>query len=89
MGKPIYVEPKIYDDSACHKPFNNMSNCHYCFRGSSREYCHYIANDMARGKMRANEIDGCTKWTSIDIAIVPHPDKPGYFMIEDRSTWIN
>lgn len=88
MGKPIYVEPRIYEDNILHFTYNSESSRHYCTYGATRDSCFNVARDMATGKMEANWKDGCCKWTKIDIAIVPNPKMPGYFMIEDRSEWV-
>ena len=88
MGKPIYVEPHVYEDTILHYAFNSESSHHYCTYGATRDHCFDVAREMVTGKMEANRKDGCNKWTKIDIAVVPNPQMPGYYMIEDRSTWV-
>ena len=88
MGKPIYVEPHVYEDTILHYAFNSESSHHYCTYGATRDHCFDVAREMVTGMMEANRKDGCNKWTKIDIAVVPNPDMSGYYMIEDRSTWV-
>ena len=89
MGKPIYVEPRIHEDNILHFTYNSESSHHFCTYGATRDHCFEVAREMGTRKMEANRKDGCCKWPIIDIAIVPHPKKPGYFMIEDRSKVVN
>ena len=89
MGKPITVTPNIHEDTNLNFAYTGRSSHHYCTYGATKERCLYVARDMASDKMDANQKDGCCKWPKIDIAIVPNPKMPGYFMIEDRSEWTN
>lgn len=82
-----YAQPKIHDDDHLQYVFNSNSNVHYCFRGVSHQRCLFVATDMAATKMDVNQKEGYGKWPVIDLAIVPHPEKPGLFIIEDRSEW--
>lgn len=88
MGKPINVTPNVHEDQYLHFAFNSQSSHHYCFSGVSKDYAMSTAWEMAQGKMDANRKDGCCKWPVIDVAVVPHPNMPGKYMIEDRSEWV-
>ncbi|MBR2704800.1 MAG: hypothetical protein IKE91_04955 [Clostridia bacterium] len=87
MGKPINVTPNVHEAAALRYAFNSSSSHHYCFNGASRDHCFSVAWEMAEAKQAANRKDGCNKWPVIDIAVVPHPNMPGMYMIEDRSEW--
>lgn len=81
MGKVI---SKVHEDRKLKFILNEKSTRHYCFRGVTKEYAMGTAEDIAADKRRANKNGNC-KWSSIDLAVVPHPDKPGLYIVEDRS----
>ena len=79
------VESRIYVDTGLQYPYNSYSSRHYCLSGATEQRCRFVATDMAAGYLEANRIPGATYRHKIEIAIVPHPDHPGLYMLEDRS----
>ena len=82
-------KPKIYEDSKLKYRLSGNSDRHYSFSGNSLPYCLGLANDIAAQKMETNEKakkdPAIKKWEKIDIAVVPHPEKKGLYLVEDRS----
>lgn len=67
----ITVTPNIHEDQSLHFTFNGNSSHHYCSFSVSHDNTFRVAEDLAPSKMNANLKNGCCKWTTIDIAVVP------------------
>lgn len=83
----IKATPNIHDDDNAEYLIGSYSGRHYGYHceGHPHDYCIKTAREMAARMMEANATEGCSHYGVIDLAIIPYPNKPGYYFIEDRS----
>ncbi len=86
------VTPKIYQDSYPRYIVNGNSNRHYGYHcgGHPYWYAEQTAREMASDYMEVNAKNAKkmgTRYTNIEIAIIPYPGKSDAYYVEDRSTY--
>ena len=83
------VKPQIYDDFTPRHKLDRNSNSHFGYHSGGHPYWYaqQIAKNISHSLQEANQIPDPTsaKYSSIELAIIPYPGKPGFFYVENRS----
>lgn len=83
------VKP-IYDDYTPRRKPDRNSNCHFGYHSGGHPYWYaqQIAENISKSLREANTNPDPTsaKYSTIELAIIPYPGKPGFFYVENRST---
>ena len=85
----INIRPLIHQSSSNRFLLTNYSDRHYAYNCGGKPYliCFAIANKIAIQKKEANKRDSTGNWVTIEFAIIPMPNNPRLFYVEDRSVW--